>query len=152
MELLGGSSIQHLYQVGSYDHRPMYGSFYNFIKDIPLNNGHYQEAEANPSHPDLRVWGQKDLIHGQAHLWIQNRQQTWRNVADGVSLPPISGTVTISDFEPGKSYTIQWWDTFQTDPVQQILRTETIVAGNDGSLVISVANLSTDVAVKLFSP
>lgn len=154
MELLwtGGSSIRQLYQAGSYDYRPMYGSFYNFIKDIPLNNGHYQEAEAVASHPDLRVWGQKDLVHGQAHLWIQNRLNTWRNVADGVSIPPISGTVTISGFEPGKSYLLQWWDTFQTDPTQQILRSETLVAQNDGSLAIAVANLSADVAVKLFSP
>jgi hypothetical protein len=153
MELLwtGGSSAGQLYQAESHDHRPMYRSFYNFIKDIPLNNGHFQEAEAISSHPDLRVWGQKDLVHSQAHLWIQNRQHTWRNVADGVSIPAISGTVTISDFEPGRRYTAQWWDTFQTDPTRQILRTETLVAQRDGSLIIAVANLDKDIAVKLFS-
>jgi hypothetical protein len=48
--------------------------------------------------------------NGQAHLWIQNRAHTWKNVVDGVSISDVTLTVTVSGFQPGESYAVQWWD------------------------------------------
>lgn len=98
----------------------------------------------------LRVWGQKDLVNGRAHLWIQNKGHTWKNVVDGKAIPPASGDITIMGFKPGQLYTLEWWDTYQSDPAQQILATQSLVGRSDGSLVFGVRDLSADIAVKIF--
>jgi hypothetical protein len=116
-----------------------------------LNNGYYQDAQASVSRANLRAWGQKDLAHGCAHLWLQNKNHTWKNVVDGVPIPAISGTVEISGFQPNKSYTIEWWDPYQTNKLQQIIGSDTNVAQADGSISIPVANLVTDVALKIIA-
>ncbi len=154
IELLwtGAPIAMHIYRQDSHDHRPVYRTYFNFIKDIPLNNGHYQDAEATSSQTDLRVWGQKDLVNGQAHLWIQNKKHTWKNVLDGAPIPPVSGTVMLPGLEPGQSYLVEWWDTYQADPSLQIIRTETMDASSDGSIEIPVEELDTDIAVKIASP
>lgn len=131
------------------DLRYHYRTYNNFIEDIPLNNGNYRDAEAVVSNDNLRVWGQKDLNCECAHLWLQNIKHTWKNVVDGNSIRPASGEVTISGFQPGKGYTLEWWDTYQTDKTLQITGSETIKAGADGSIVFQVDNLADDVAVKI---
>jgi hypothetical protein len=83
-----------------FDHRGHYAAYYNFIRDIPLNNGHYKDAQATVSNEELRVLGQKDLTADRAHLWIQNKHHTWKNVVGQVPIPELSGTVTISGFRP----------------------------------------------------
>ncbi|MCB9078316.1 MAG: hypothetical protein H6631_12025 [Anaerolineaceae bacterium] len=145
----GSPTQDHIFSSGSHDHRPMFRSFYNFIKDTPLNNGNYQDAGAISSSPDLRVWGQKDVDHGQAHLWVQNKQHTWKQIADGTSIPAVSGTVTIAGFSPSQPYTVQWWDTYQPDRFQQIIKTETIRSQKDGTVKLLIDELSTDVAIKI---
>lgn len=127
----------------------IYGSFYNFISTIPLNNGYYQDVAASVSNSDLRVVGQKDLVNQKAHMWIQNRSHTWRNGVDGVSSPPVSGTVTIPGFQGGQKYSIQWWDTYSTGSTFRVTRTEIITARPDGDLVVTVADLVNDTAVKI---
>jgi uncharacterized repeat protein (TIGR01451 family) len=118
-------------------------SFRDFMDGIPLTNGHYRDAEAITSHPDLRAWGQVDAHHGQAHLWIQNRHHTWRNVVDGATIAPLSGTIAIPAFDAG-TYEIEWWDTNGGG----VLHTETVVA--DGSLTLTLPwALTDDVAVKV---
>jgi hypothetical protein len=144
----------HIYERNSdgtynFDHRDQYRPYYNFISDTPLNNGHYQGAQAALSSGDLRAWGQKDLVQGCAHLWLQNTNHTWNNVVDGVPIPAISGTVEVSGFQPEQSYSVEWWDAYQTDKAQQIVRTESILAQPDGSILIPVDDLSTDVAIKV---
>jgi hypothetical protein len=141
-----------IYRADSHDHRPIFKRFYNFIKDIPLNNGHYEDAKAIVSEPNLRVWGQKDMLNGQAHLWIQNKEHTWKNIYDGLSIAPLSGTVTLEGFQPKTSYAISWWDTYQTDETQQIIGRERLIAQADGSIIIPIENLMTDIALKLYSP
>lgn len=37
-------------------------AYQNFMADIPLSNGNYQDAKAVTSNRNLRAWGQKDLI------------------------------------------------------------------------------------------
>ena len=134
-----------------FDHRVHYGTYYRFIQNVPLSNGQYQDAQATASDANLRVWGQKDLSHGSAHLWIQNKQHTWKNVVDGVAIPAIASTVTIAGFQSGTSYVVEWWDTYQIDPSRQVIGTETIAAAADGTLTLPVNNLTTDVAVKILS-
>lgn len=129
--------------IWSYGLHRHFKSFRDFMDGIPLNNGAYDDAAAWASHPDLRVWGQKDVIHGQAHLWIQNRNHTWKNVVDGVTIAPISGTVSLENMPDGQ-YIIEWWDTY----AGTCTRTEVAVT-QEGALAFPVSSLSRDVAVKI---
>lgn len=56
--------------------------YWNFMSDIPINNGKYVDAEATASVSTLRAWGQKDLTNNQAHLWIDNAPYTWKALVD----------------------------------------------------------------------
>jgi hypothetical protein len=132
-----------------FDHRGHYAAYYNFIRDIPLNNGHYKDAQATVSNEELRVLGQKDLTADRAHLWIQNKHHTWKNVVDQVPIPELSGTVTISGFSPGQVYTISWWDPYESDPHHQVIQTNTILSQSDGSIALNIDHLSQDIAVKI---
>ena len=114
-----------------------------------MNNGHYRDAEAVVSSTNMRAWGQKDLIHGYAHLWLQNKQHTWKNVLDGVPIPTISGTVSVAGFQPGARYRIEWWDPYQPDPALQIIGIDNLTAQADGSIAVSVTDLARDVALKI---
>lgn len=117
--------------------------FRDFMDGIPLSNGHYRDAQAVSSHPDLRAWGQVDTINGQAHLWIQNARHTWRNVVDGVSIPALQGTVSIPALEGG-TYEVEWWDTHGGG----IVHTEKATA--DGPLTLTLfQTLATDIAIKV---
>ena len=107
-----------------FDHRDQFGAISHFLKDIPLNNGFYQDAQATATSPKLRVVGQKDLVNGRAHLWIQNIDHTWKNVVEGVPVPGISGTIHISGFINGQNYLVQWWDPYAQEPAQQVVRQE----------------------------
>lgn len=132
-----------------FDHRDVYAPYYNFIKDVPLNNGAYQEAQAVVTNSNLRVWGQKDLVNGRAHLWIANQQHTWKNVVDGIFITPISDAIKVAGFGAHRTYIVQWWDTYQTDSTPQVTRTESVTADAAGTITLFVANLSSDIAVKL---
>lgn len=142
---------RHIY-FGNIDHRPIYRTYYNFIRDIPLNNGHYADAQAAASNENLRAWGQKDVVNGRAHLWLQNKHHTWQHVVDGLPIPAITATVTITGFTPNQNYALEWWDTYQPDPARQRIQTETLTAGPDGALLIVVNNLGADIALKIFPP
>ena len=129
----------------------IYRTFYHFVESIPLNNGHFQDAKAQVSDEGLRAVGQKDLHNHQAHLWIQNKAHTWKNVIGSANIPPRSGTVTIPGFRPNQSYQIQWWDTYATNPDLQITGTETITSNAAGALVLPITNLTQDIALKVTS-
>ena len=128
----------------------IYGNFQDFVGAAPLNNGSYQDASPSVSNSSLRVVGQKDLAHHTAYLWIQNRAHTWRNVVDDVSISPVSGSVTLSGFQPDGLYTLTWWNTYATNPAQQIVRTGIVKAQPNGNMVINVSNLADDTAVEIF--
>jgi hypothetical protein len=131
---------------GLYEH---YRLFYDFIWDIPLNNGHYRDAQPQASNADLRAVGQTDTVNSRSHLWIQNKRHTWRNVIDGVAIPPVSGTVTLPGFLPNESYRVDWWDPYQLDPAKRVVRQENLQARADGSLTLTVSNLATDIAARI---
>jgi hypothetical protein len=141
----------HIKNLSTYDHRHHHKSFAQFLAGIPLNNGHYEAMEPVSSSPDLRIVGQKDLVNGNAHLWVQNLNHTWRNVVDGVASPPVSATVAIEGFEPSKPYGVEMWDTYETDIDAQVVESFVVVADTLGMITLSVSNLETDVAFKILS-
>jgi len=122
-----------------------YGAWNRFMRGIPLANGAYQDAAASPSHADVRVLGQKDLAAGRAHLWIDNRQHTWRAVVDGTAVSPVTGTVDVAMGRANTAYTATWFDTTTGAPV----RSETVTADAGGTVGLSVTALATDTAVQL---
>jgi hypothetical protein len=69
---------------------------------------------------------------------------------DGVSIAPVSGSVTIPGFQGGQTYSVQWWDTYTPVAAQRITRTERVIAQPDGDVVLNVSNLVNDSAVEIF--
>jgi len=144
----GGGGMKHIYNIDRFgnvhhDHRPVFKTFHNFISRIPLNNGFYRDAEPAAA-PGLRAWGQKDLTNQRMHLWIQNAGNTWKNVYDGVPVPPVSGPVSAAGFQPGADYRLEWWNTREDNPPYRV---ETITADAAGTLTIPISALAADVAV-----
>ncbi len=120
-------------------------TYRNFMEGIPLSNGFYRDAKATTSNPQLRAWGQRDDVHGQMHLWIQNTQHTWKKVVAGSSISPLSGSVTLSQVPAGR-YQVEWWNTYLES--NAIFHTETVTS--DGSLSLSLpAAIRDDVALKI---
>jgi len=145
---------QHIYRYRAdgrllFDHRPEFRPYYNFIKDIPLNNGNYQDVAAVVSNDRLRVLGQKDLTRGWAHLWVQNIDRTWFTVNNAVSILPAPGFVRITGFQPNFQYQVQWWNSYEADPSEQVIRRETATTDASGSLQLNISNLRTDAAVQI---
>ncbi len=123
----------------------IYGTWNRFMADIPLTNGRYQDVAASTSQPDLRVFGQKDLQAGRAHVWIDNAQHTWRHAVDAVAISSIAGTVSIPMQTPNATYDVTWFDTYAG-----VVRSTGIVTANaSGVVVLSVNTLSTDIAAKI---
>jgi len=141
-------AIPHIYQSGVYDHRPIALAFNNFIQSIPLNNGYYEDIVPTVSDEAIRAVGQKDLVAGNAHLWIQNKNHTWKNVIDSVNIAPLTGSVKIDGFTAGQTYTLEWWDPYSTTATQAFFL-ETLNADFKGTLTIPVRSLASDSAVKV---
>jgi uncharacterized repeat protein (TIGR01451 family) len=131
-------------EIVSNDLYPVFKRFRNFMTGIPLSNGHYIDVAATVSNPNLRVLGQKDARGTSAHLWVQNREHTWKNVVRGGDITPQSGKITISGLEPGL-FLVEEWDTYGG---QKIASWQTAVNAA-GELTIQVDRLSTDVAYRL---
>lgn len=136
---------QQIYSGDTYDYRPVYNPYYNFIKDIPLNNGKYQDAQATVLGGSLEVLGQKDLTGQRAHLWINNVTHTWYNVVNNpAAIVPQSGTITFQ-MSPNVQYNVQSYDTYAGASMSQW----TVTADNHGMISLTVSNLGTDVAYTL---
>lgn len=123
----------------------LYGNWNRFMQDVPLSNGRYRDAEAQASHADLRVLGQKDLQAGRAHLWIDNRNHTWKAVVDGRQIAPVSGTVTIDMQKPGAAYSLAWYDTAAGKPGATVA----VKADQAGRIAVEIKGLKTDTALHL---
>ncbi len=134
-------------QPGLYE---VYGYFRDFIQDIPLNNGHYQDAAAVVSDPSMRVVGQKDTLNNRAHLWVQNQNHTWRNVVDGVSnISGLSGTLTMTGFTPNLNLQVEWYE-FTTEGTPSI-HTSSVSTDGNGKLILNLPTDPeiTDVGIKI---
>jgi hypothetical protein len=123
--------------------------FYLFVRDLNINKGGYIDVATDTAvgNSKLRIYGQKNLARGQAYLWIQNQDHTWRNVM-GVDNPttilPQSGNITLV-MNLSTSYTIAWWNTYTGAVTQTQIRTSDAT----GKLTLTITNLMDDVAVKI---
>ena len=121
-----------------------------FMADIPLNNGRYEDAQARVSSSDVRVVGQRDRVAGRAHLWIQNKRHTWWNAVNAVDWGRLSGTVIVPGFAPNRAFRVEWW---QFDNAGSLTtRQDAATADESGNLVLDLSSLPdivTDVAVKI---
>jgi hypothetical protein len=115
----------------------VYRYFRDYIQDIPLNNGNYEDAAASLSSPSLRVVGQKDTANNRAHLWVQNQKHTWRNAVDGASnISGLSGTLRMSGFSPNRTLQVEWHE-FSTDGLPSV-RLSSVSTDNNGELVLDL--------------
>ncbi|MFL7869818.1 MAG: hypothetical protein AB8I58_13375, partial [Anaerolineales bacterium] len=98
---------------------------------------------------DLRVTGQKDLVNERAHLWIQNKNHTWRKVVDDSATSGLSGTVSIGGFPPNNSLNLEW-HYFTTQGIPNIVRDNSTTDAS-GRLTLTLPSDPdlTDVAVKV---
>lgn len=123
-----------------------YLTYQNFMAGIPLNNGDYKELLAQTTSAQLKVTGQRDDVHGQMHLWVQNTQHNWKQVVNGPAITQVNGAITIPNVASG-SYRVEWWNTYATS--NPIFLTQTLTSA--GSLALTLpAALTDDVAVKIY--
>jgi hypothetical protein len=137
--------------------REIFAPYVDFMANIPVANGRYQNASPTASASNVRVVGQKNNLNQtatHAHLWIQNSNHIWRNVVDGVSYGSLSGTVTLGGFAANTSYPAEWWD-FNTRGVLRS-RNTTLSSNSSGVITLSLNSLPTinslpvtDTAVKI---
>jgi hypothetical protein len=123
----------------------LYGNWHRFMTGIPLSNGRYVDAAATSSNPRIRVFGQKDIVAGRAHLWLDNTNHTWRAVVDGRTWSAQSATLTVAMGAANAKYRLTWFDTSTGQPTGSEIR----VADAAGTLSFTVTNLLTDTAVRL---
>ena len=125
-----------------------YLRYEQFLQGEPLTNGRYVDigsdtgaiAIAN-SAGAARAWGKLDATAGRGLLWIDNVNDTWKRVADGLAVTPASATLTLSNL-PNGTYQATWFNT-----ATGTTSTTTHAVAN-GRLTLSVAALAHDVAVK----
>ena len=129
------------------DHRGQYRSVLAFLADLPLNKGGYVHWGGSVSNPELRVVGQKNTAIGSMHLWVHNRQHTWKHVVDGITVQPAWGEIVVPGFRAATAYAVERWDTHALGG--RIAAVETLRADSEGHLRIPVASLSTDEALKI---
>ena len=113
--------------------------------DFSLPGGSDDRPDAfSSTNPHLRVMGLRS--GNRVYAWVQNQDHTWWNYTHGIVVSPQSGTISIHDLTPGAQYIVETWDTYTTQQVvSQVIRT----ALADGSLLVNVASLRTDLAYKL---
>jgi hypothetical protein len=131
------------------DHRGAYRLVNLFLADLALNKGGYSDWSGTVSNSAIRVVGQKNVRAGAMHLWIQNSRHTWKNVADGRPVEPVSGEIRVPGFRPGTPYEVEWWDTYATG--KPVVNLQDVKADASGHVTLTIDSLQKDVAVKLRS-
>ena len=134
-------------------------AYERFVTEERLNAGGYRlvgtdlddtgQIEVSSRSGRLRAWGVRRP--DRALLWIDNAAHTWKNVFDGVPIPPASATLTISGFRPRVEYSLEWWDPYAYEPAEQVTRTQPVVARPDGTIRLQIADLTSDIAVKIIA-
>jgi hypothetical protein len=138
----GPDGLAGLYEIYSY--------FQHFMQGIPLNNGNYHKVEVILSDPSLRATGQIDTTNNRAHLWIQNKNHTWRNVVDGdEDLSGLSGIVRINGFTSNTNLDLEWHE-FTTEGTPSIVL-DFATTGPNGELILTLPTNPdiTDVGIKI---
>jgi len=144
------------YPNSNYDTYKVFAAYEKFIQGEPLANGNYDDIGTDLTADNqilvtvtagtIRAWGTRDTSSGRVLLWIDNANQTWKKVFDGVSIPAASGTLTIQGLTVG-NYSASWWDT----RTGTITKNETYTVGTDGKLTFPVNELNADIAVKFIA-
>jgi len=75
--------------------------FYNYVKDIDLNSGGFDDSQTTSTNPKIRIYGQKKADGTKAYLWIQNADHTWNKTST-----PQSATIS-KKLPPNPPYKIQ---------------------------------------------
>ncbi|MCS7061237.1 MAG: hypothetical protein RMN25_08715, partial [Anaerolineae bacterium] len=119
-------------------------AFRDFMDDVPLNNGRYEDARAVTSHADLIPLGQVDRIAARGHLWLRHRDFTWWNVLNSRPIAPISATITVPDMTNGM-YRVTWWDAWRGRPMS----VTTALADGQALTLRLPAPLTSTLAVKV---
>jgi hypothetical protein len=130
----------------TFDHRHHYKPLVEFLSDIPLNRGDYEDAAAYGFDTTrVRVIGQKNKLRNRAHVWIQNKTHTWKNVVDQVSIVPFNGSVRLDGFSPNSQLKVEYINTYDGSTLQS----GDVATDIAGTLEIPINDLTTDVAVKI---
>ena len=123
----------------------LFGNWNRFMDGIPLANSRYEDAGATSAEPRLRVIGQRDLPAGHAFLWIDNRDHTWKRVADGLPVTELTAAINLPLARTGATYRATWFDTATGQPAS----TNLVTADSAGVVSLTVADLITDTAVHI---
>jgi len=120
--------------------------FASFVAGLDLNLGGYEDLDASVSNPELRVVGQKNQSAGRAHLWVQNRQHTWKTIMDAPgSIVPQFGTIGLDMGTPESPYVVAWWST----TAGVVASSQTLTADGGGVVTLTVPSLSGDTAAQI---
>jgi hypothetical protein len=119
----------------------------NFVHLMTPNDAPsgYSGETIGSSNPQARVYGMRRADKKAAYLWIQHRDYTWSN--SPAEPAAISPTITIGNLL-AEAYTVEFWNTHTT--TSQKYQTQTMTPVN-GSLSLSVGQITTDMAVKIVS-
>lgn len=125
-----------------------YLRYEQFLQGEPLTNGHYADVGSDTGSIAIansigiaRAWGKVATSDGRGVLWIDNANDTWKRVADGLTVTPASTTVTLSNL-PNGTYQVLWFNTATG------ATTTNTQAVSNGQLALNVSALAHDVAVK----
>jgi hypothetical protein len=125
-----------------------YLRYEQFLQGEPLTNGRYADIGSDSSSITIanttgtaRAWGKLDATAGRGLLWIDNANDTWKRVADGLSVTSATASVEINNL-PNGTYQATW---FNTATGATSTTTHTV---SNGKLTLSVSALAHDVAVK----
>jgi len=110
-------------------------------------------ADFSSENGKLRVMGLRE--DNRAYIWIQNTDSTWWNYIHELGLDSQTGTLTISGFRSGCTYTVEWWDPWESEVGQQIISSSLVEANVLGELSIDLRNyrqegIRTDAAVIIY--
>ena len=87
-------------------------------------------ADFSSENGKLRVMGLRE--DNRAYIWIQNTDSTWWNYIHELGLDSQTGTLTISGFRSGCTYTVEWWDPWESEVGQQIISSSLVEANVSG--------------------
>ncbi|MBK7807320.1 MAG: PQQ-like beta-propeller repeat protein [Saprospiraceae bacterium] len=125
-----------------------YRGYRHFMKDIPLHIGQYQKLQVQNSNQNIRIWGQKQTSGNGAHMWVQNRNHTWKNVVLNGNPAPQSGTISISGLTPGPMI-MERWNSWAEDTLAHLK--DTIIVNSTGVFQFTIENLIQDLAFKFYN-
>jgi hypothetical protein len=93
----------------------------------------------------VRAVGLADRKLGALVAWVQNRDDTWQSVAQGVTPKPIDVSLTVPDMPTG-IYRVTFWDTTTGNVIGEESTTVTAISSN--ILRVTLPPLSSQLAVR----